>query len=95
MFRATDKGSPQSLNGDAGPTMKGSPEEDGRSMFDATKPIVTLLIIDDNLGSLEMLSSALAQPNLEILTASDPEVGLDIACSAILRLSLRTSSCLS
>jgi len=44
-------------------------------------PAVTLLIIDDNLGSLEMLSSALAQPGLEILTASDPEDGLDIACS--------------
>src|SRR6185437_9588859 len=29
-------------------------------------------------GSLEMLSSALAQPDLEILTASDPEEGLDL-----------------
>jgi DNA-binding NtrC family response regulator len=42
---------------------------------------VSLLIIDDNLSSLELVSNALAQPGLEILTASDPEVGLDIACS--------------
>ena len=42
---------------------------------------VSLLIIDDNPGSLDLLSSALAQPGLEILTASDPEDGLDIACS--------------
>jgi DNA-binding NtrC family response regulator len=41
-------------------------------------PAVSLLIIDDNTGSLEMLSSALAQPGLEILTASDPEEGLDL-----------------
>jgi DNA-binding NtrC family response regulator len=39
---------------------------------------VTLLIIDDNAASLELLSSALAQPDLEILTASDPEQGLDL-----------------
>lgn len=39
---------------------------------------ISLLIIDDNEGSLEMLSSALAQPGLEILTASDPEVGLEV-----------------
>jgi DNA-binding NtrC family response regulator len=42
------------------------------------KPALSLLIIDDNPGSLEMLSSALAQPELEILTASDPEEGLDL-----------------
>ena len=45
-----------------------------------SKP-VTLLIIDDNEGSLEMLSAALAQPDVEILTASDPEEGLDIVRS--------------
>ena len=44
-------------------------------------PVVSLLIIDDDLGSLELFSNALAQPGLEILMASDPEVGLDIACS--------------
>ncbi len=43
-----------------------------------SRPSVSLLIIDDNEGSLEMLSSALAQPGLEIFTASDPEEGLDI-----------------
>ena len=42
------------------------------------RPAVSLLIIDDNAGSLELLSSALAQPELEILTASDPEEGLDL-----------------
>jgi DNA-binding NtrC family response regulator len=44
----------------------------------APKPAITLLIIDDNPGSLEMLSTALAQPDLNILTASDPEQGLDL-----------------
>jgi len=39
---------------------------------------VSLLVIDDNPGSVELLSSALAQPGLEILTASDPEQGLDL-----------------
>ena len=42
------------------------------------RPAVSLLIIDDNAGSLELLSSALAQPELETLTASDPEEGLDL-----------------
>jgi DNA-binding NtrC family response regulator len=39
---------------------------------------VSLLVIDDNPGSLELLSSALAQPGLEILAASNPEEGLDL-----------------
>jgi DNA-binding NtrC family response regulator len=39
---------------------------------------VTLLIIDDNPGSLEFLSSALAREGLRVLTASDPEEGLDL-----------------
>jgi DNA-binding NtrC family response regulator len=39
---------------------------------------LSVLIIDDNANSLELLSSALAQPGLEILTASDPEQGLDL-----------------
>jgi DNA-binding NtrC family response regulator len=47
-------------------------------MPDARKPPISLLIIDDNPGSLELLSSALAQSGLEILTASDPEQGLDL-----------------
>jgi CheY-like chemotaxis protein len=41
-------------------------------------PAVSLLVIDDNPGSVELLSTALAQPGLEILTASDPEEGLDL-----------------
>jgi hypothetical protein len=45
------------------------------------RPALSLLIIDDNPGSLEMLSSALAQPDLEILTASDPELGVDLVHS--------------
>jgi DNA-binding NtrC family response regulator len=47
-------------------------------MPETRKPAISLLIIDDNAGSLELLSSALAQPNLEILTASDPEEGLEL-----------------
>jgi DNA-binding NtrC family response regulator len=50
-------------------------------MTSPAKPTVSLLIIDDNLGSLEMLSSALAQPGLDIITASDPEEGLDLVHS--------------
>src|SRR2546422_4597898 len=39
---------------------------------------VSLVIIDDNPGSLDLLSSALAQEGLEISVASDPEAGLDL-----------------
>ncbi|MGA3234937.1 MAG: sigma-54 dependent transcriptional regulator [Bryobacteraceae bacterium] len=39
---------------------------------------LSMVIIDDNLGSLEMLSSALSREGLEILTASDPNEGLDL-----------------
>jgi two-component system, NtrC family, response regulator HydG len=45
---------------------------------DANKSAISLLIIDDSAGSLETLSSALAQPGLEILTASDPEEALEL-----------------
>lgn len=38
---------------------------------------VSLAIIDDNLGSLELLSTALRGPELKIRTFSDPEEGLD------------------
>src|SRR6266568_4375080 len=41
-------------------------------------PSVSLVIIDDNPGSLDLLSSALAQEGLEIFVASDPEAGLDL-----------------
>jgi DNA-binding NtrC family response regulator len=47
-------------------------------MSDPPKAAISLLIIDDNAGSLEMLSSALKLPGLEILIASDPEEGLDL-----------------
>jgi DNA-binding NtrC family response regulator len=39
---------------------------------------ISLVIIDDNRGSLELLSSALAQDDLNISVASDPETGLDL-----------------
>jgi DNA-binding NtrC family response regulator len=39
---------------------------------------VSLLVIDDNPGSVELLSTALAQPGLEILTATNPVEGLDL-----------------
>lgn len=42
---------------------------------------ITLLIIDDNPGSLEMLSAALSQEDVTVLTASDPEEGLDLVYS--------------
>lgn len=44
------------------------------------KPLVLLLIIDDDESNLELLSEALAESGLEILTASDPEEGLDLFC---------------
>ncbi len=42
------------------------------------RPEVSLLVIDDNPGSVELVSAAVAQSGLEILTASDPEEGLDL-----------------
>ena len=39
---------------------------------------VSLVIIDDNPGSLELLSTALARPGLRILTAQDPEEGVEL-----------------
>src|ERR1700744_2656423 len=44
----------------------------------ALQPNVTLVIIDDNPGSLEFLSDALAHAGLTILTAQDPEEGIEI-----------------
>ncbi len=38
----------------------------------------SLVIIDDNPGSLEFLSSALTRENLRIFTASNPEEGIDL-----------------
>ncbi len=42
-----------------------------------TEPLVQMVIIDDNAGSLELLSTALAREGLRIITAQDPEEGLD------------------
>lgn len=39
---------------------------------------ISLLIIDDNAGSLELLSEALTREGVQILTAEDPEVGLEL-----------------
>jgi DNA-binding NtrC family response regulator len=39
---------------------------------------VSLVVIDDNPGSLEMLSAALTRPGLRIFTAEDPEEGVEI-----------------
>ena len=44
----------------------------------AETPSALLLIVDDNPGSLELLSAALEQPGLRILTAGDPEQALDL-----------------
>jgi DNA-binding response OmpR family regulator len=37
-----------------------------------------LLAIDDNQESLELITAALASERLQVLTASDPEVGFEI-----------------
>ena len=42
---------------------------------------VSLVIIDDNPRSLEFLSEALSRENVEILTAADPEEGIDLIYS--------------
>src|SRR5579871_148895 len=39
---------------------------------------VSLVIIDDNPGSLELLSTALEREGLKIFTAQDPEEGIEI-----------------
>jgi DNA-binding NtrC family response regulator len=41
-------------------------------------PVVRLVAIDDTPESLELVSEALEQPGLEIFTATDPELGLDL-----------------
>lgn len=44
----------------------------------ADLPKVSLVLVDDNAGSLELLSTALEQPGLDIWTATDPEEGLNL-----------------
>ncbi|HEX4232014.1 MAG TPA: sigma-54 dependent transcriptional regulator [Bryobacteraceae bacterium] len=41
-------------------------------------PNISLVIVDDNPGSIELLATALEQPGLDIWTATDPEEGLDL-----------------
>jgi DNA-binding NtrC family response regulator len=41
-------------------------------------PNVSLVIVDDNPGSLELLATALEQPGLDISSTSDPEESLDL-----------------
>lgn len=43
-----------------------------------TQQQISILIIDDNAGSVEMLAAALARTEVRILTATDPEQGLDL-----------------
>ena len=46
--------------------------------LNAHKQGISLVIIDDNAGSLEMLSTALSHEGLDISTASDPNEGLEL-----------------
>jgi two-component system, NtrC family, response regulator HydG len=39
---------------------------------------ISLLVIDDNPSSVDLIAHAVAQPGLDILTAYDPEEGLDL-----------------
>jgi DNA-binding response OmpR family regulator len=50
-------------------------------MTDAAQSASSILIIDADLESLELLSNALARPGLRILTGSTSENGLDLFCS--------------
>jgi DNA-binding NtrC family response regulator len=43
------------------------------------KPLVSILVIDDNPRSVELLAAALAHEDIQVLTATDPEQGLDLA----------------
>jgi DNA-binding NtrC family response regulator len=44
----------------------------------SAKRDVRIVVIDDNAGSVELMASALAQDGVEIITATDPEEGLDL-----------------
>jgi DNA-binding NtrC family response regulator len=43
------------------------------------RPLVSILIIDDNPRSVELLAASLAHEDVRVLTATDPEQALDIA----------------
>ena len=44
-------------------------------------PALSLLIIDNNVSSLELLAGELSHLGVEVLTASDPEEGLELIFS--------------
>ena len=48
-------------------------------MSDADRPRVTLLAIDDDPKSLELIQDALSRDDLTILTSTDPAAGLELA----------------
>jgi DNA-binding NtrC family response regulator len=48
-------------------------------MSSPAKSLVSILIIDDNPRSVEMLATALARDEVRVLTATDPEQGIDLA----------------
>ena len=54
---------------------------------------VRIAIIDDNVRSIELMSSALAQEGVEILTATDAEEGLDLILERHPHIVLSISSC--
>jgi DNA-binding NtrC family response regulator len=43
------------------------------------KPLVSILVVDDNPRSVELLAAALAHEDAQVLTAVDPEQALDLA----------------
>ena len=43
------------------------------------KPLVSILIVDDNPRSVELLATSLAHEDVRVLTATDPEQALDLA----------------
>lgn len=57
---------------------RGTPEvlREVKTAVDPKQDLVSVVIIDDNLLSLEFLSTALSRPGAQIFTASKPEDGL-------------------
>ena len=47
-------------------------------MSPSIKPDVCIAILDDNIGSIELMANALAGEGVDIITATDPEEGLDL-----------------
>jgi len=62
-------------------TRKNEAGQSRRVALDRSKnatPLITLLVIDDDPQNLELITEALEQENLHILTAADPKAGLDL-----------------